>query len=53
MSENKRKRLWCMLNAYMLFHARKMPMVGREGASWLLLLEWARLGGTADEVPND
>lgn len=50
MSENKRKRIWCMLNAYLTFHASKLQKVGRENTCWYLLLVWASLGGRVDEV---
>jgi hypothetical protein len=50
MSERKRKRIWCMLNAYLTFHAKKLPRVARENTCWYLLLVWASLGGTQDEV---
>ena len=49
-SDSKRERCTLMLHAYLIFHAKKEPQGSREVLSWLLLLEWARLGGQPDEV---
>jgi hypothetical protein len=46
----KRHRRMAMLHAYLQFHARKFSKEDRERSCWLLLLIWARLGGTPDEV---
>jgi hypothetical protein len=50
MLNRKLHRCWCMLNAYLTFNSRKDPKRSREIVCWLLLLEWASLGGTQDEV---
>lgn len=46
----KNTRNYAMLQAYLMFHSRKQPIAAREIACWLLLLEWAELGGKKDEV---
>jgi hypothetical protein len=50
MSKRTRHRRWCMLHAHMVFHAINFPPVARENTCWYLLLVWASLGGTQDEV---
>jgi hypothetical protein len=50
-SRRKQRRVHAMLWAYLNFHARKEPEKARNRLCWILLLEWARLGGKSDEVP--
>lgn len=50
LSPRVRERRLCMLSAHLLHNAHGLPLCEREFGSWLLLLEWARLGGTPDEV---
>lgn len=47
---DRMNRRVAMLHAYLIFHAKKMPVRLRERTCWLYLLTWASLGGTPDEV---
>lgn len=48
-SSKKSMRVRMMMWAMLHHHARPEY----RNTAWLYLLEWARLGGTPDEVPHD
>lgn len=50
LTRRQRIRFNFMMWAYLVFHMRKRPAAQLERACWGLLLEWASLGGTPNEV---
>jgi hypothetical protein len=50
LTPNKRRRIHAMMWAYLHHGIRGANPVARDIIVWRLLLEWASLGGTPDEV---